>query len=139
MTNYLRFLIVLEVIGYVFYIFFVIFGQLEFPFIFTLIQFVIVTITFITTTVILASIIEVREAVFNPKKVFLENNPNSDPLRGDIKLKRQSTTMNILEKGGTLIEQNSITKKWTCSCGFNNPTSSKECLACTKPRLDLKR
>ena len=80
--------------------------------------------TFITTTVILSSIIEVREVVFNPKTANTEKTFNTGHLRGDINLNGQSTTMNILEKGGTMIEQNSITKKWTCSCGFNNPTSS---------------
>lgn len=139
MTKYLKFLVVLEVIGYVIYIFFVIFGQLNFPFVFTFIQFAIVTMTFITTTVILSSIIEVREAVFNPKTANLDKTVNTGHLRGDINLNRQSTTMNILEKGGTMIEQNSITKKWTCSCGFNNTTSSKECLSCTKPRMDSSR
>jgi hypothetical protein len=43
-------------------------------------------------------------------------------------------TTNILEKGGTLIEQNSQTKKWICLCGFHNPTSSMECLFCSKSR-----
>ncbi len=139
MSSYLKFLVVIEIIAYMIYLLLVVFGQLNLPIVPTLIHFVIVTMTFITTTVILSSIIEVREAVFNPKKVISEKNLNTDPLRGDININLQSTTMNILERGGTMIEQNSITKKWTCSCGFNNSTSSKECMSCTKPRINSNR
>jgi hypothetical protein len=139
MTNYLRFLVIIEVLVYVIYIFVNIFGQFDLPFIIFLIQFGIVTITFITTIVILSSIIEVRDVVFKSKNPNLVKTPTTDYLRGDINLSRQSTTMNILETGGRLIEENSITIKWTCSCGFNNPTSSKECLSCTKPRINSNR
>ncbi len=138
MTAYLRFIATLEVIAYVIYLFLLIFGQFDLPSVLALISFLLVTFSFITTEVILGSIIEVREAVFGrgegiPEALRTKPNPYLD---GDSTPKG---TTNILEKGGTLIEQNSQTMKWVCSCGFHNPTSSYECLSCTKHRPFMNR
>jgi hypothetical protein len=133
MTGYLKFLATMEAIGYVIYLFLLIFGQFDLPNWLALTQFLVVTFSFITSEVILGSIIEVREAVFDRNQDIpeaLRSKPNPY-------LETQPTgtgTTNILEKGGTLIEQNSMTKKWICSCGLHNPTSSYECLSCTKRR-----
>ena len=133
MTGYLKFLATMEAIGYVIYLFLLIFGQFELPNWLALTQFLIVTFSFITTEVILVSIIDVRQAVFKRNQdipVALRSKPNPY-------LETQPTgtgTTNILEKGATLIEQNNMTKKWICSCGLHNPTSSYECLSCTKRR-----
>jgi hypothetical protein len=137
-TAYLRFIATLEVIAYVIYLFLLIFGQFDLPGILALISFLLVTFSFITTEVILGSIIEVREAVFGrgegiPEALRTKPNPY---LEGETTSKG---TTNILEKGGTLIEQNTQTKKWVCSCGFHNSTSSYECLSCTKHRPLMNR
>jgi hypothetical protein len=133
MTGYLKFIATMEAIGYVIYLFLLIFGQFDLSNWLALTQFLIVTFLFFTSEVILVSIIEVREAVFDRNQdipVALRSKPNPY-------LETQPTgtgTTNTLEKGGTLIEQNSMTKKWICSCGLHNPTSSYECLSCTKRR-----
>jgi hypothetical protein len=133
MTGYLKFIATMEAIGYVIYLFLLIFGQFDLSNWLALTQFLIVTFLFFTSEVILVSIIEVREAVFDRNQdipVALRSKPNPY-------LETQPTgtgTTNTLEKGGSLIEQNSMTKKWICSCGLHNPTSSYECLSCTKRR-----
>ena len=138
MTNYLRLIAMIEVIVYLIYLFLFIFGQLNLPNGIAFVSFLIITFSFITSEVILASIIEVRDVVFNRYQDLQETLQNKSKPSRLSDMTSQGTT-NILEKGGTLIEQNSITKKWTCSCGFNNTTSSKECLSCTKPRMDSSR
>jgi hypothetical protein len=133
MTGYLRFLASIEAIGYAIYLFLLMFGQLNLPNGLVFVSFLVVTFSVITSEVILISIIQLREAVFDRNQdipVALRSKPNQF-------LETQPTgtgTTNILEKGGTLIEQNSMTKKWICSCGLHNPTSSYECLSCTKRR-----
>jgi hypothetical protein len=133
MTGYLKFIAALGAIAYVIYLFLFMLGQSDLPTGIAFISFLLVTFSFITSEVILISIIELRETVLHhhqdiPEPLRTKPNPY---------LETQPTgtgTTNILEKGGTLIEQNSMTKKWICSCGLHNPMSSYECLSCTKRR-----
>jgi hypothetical protein len=133
MDGYLKFIAMIEAIGYFIYFFLFFSGQIDLPGDFAWISFLLVTFTFITSEVILASIIEVREAVFNRYQGGREPLSTKSKPYSDSQQSQQGTT-NILEKGGTLIEENEMIKKWTCSCGFHNPTSSQECLSCTKRR-----
>jgi hypothetical protein len=133
MTVYLKFLATIEAIGYVIYLFLLMFGQMNMPSGLVFVSFLVVTFSVVTSEVILISIIELREAVFDrnqdiPEALRTKPNPY---LEGQPSNKG---TTNILEKGGTLIEENEMIKKWICSCGFHNPTSSLECLSCTKRR-----
>lgn len=133
MTGYLKFVATIEAVGYFIYIFFLIFGQINLPVGLAWISFLIVTFTFITSEVILGSIIDLREEVFNRNQSVQETVPAKSNLYSEYQPNPKEST-NILERGGTLIEENEMIKKWTCSCGFNNPTSSQECLSCTKRR-----
>lgn len=134
MTGYLKFLAMIEAIAYVIYLLLFFFGQFNLPYALKYLELIIlliVTFSFITTEVILGSIIEVREAVFGVSKENYNLNVEGE--------RKPSGTANILEKGGSLIEQNSLTKKWICPCGFHNPTSSNECLSCSKRRSIMNR
>jgi hypothetical protein len=108
MTGYLKFLVLIESLAYFLYLLFFLFprGSFNFSGIENLTYFVLVTFGFVTSIVILLSIIDVREAVFN---------------------------QGVLSDGHQRLFQTKIPSgQWTCTCGFSNPQSQKMCLSCGK-------
>jgi hypothetical protein len=138
-TGILKFALVLQVIGYIIYMFsfFISMGNTSGQSGTLFIIFLVTTIGFVIGLAILVSIIELRER-------FLDGSSSSYYASSTTSLRktdyvpptfpksRTTGSFNIMESGGSLIEENQMNNGWTCECGIKNQSGTFSCINCGK-------
>jgi hypothetical protein len=143
MTGILKFALFLQIVGYIIYFFTFILslGNSYNQGGILLLTFLIVTVGFFIVFAMLASIIELRERFLDgssssSSSTYRSSNTSSQNRTGYVPPtfpnSNRSGSFNIMQSGGSLIEDNQMNTGWTCDCGIKNQSGTKECINCGK-------
>lgn len=121
MTNFLKFILALQIIGYFIFIIYLFVNTLRLPFLYNLMIFLSVTFTFIYSFVLLSTLIELREVVLDNRDKGYSN--------GSQFPKTHTMSKIDIELAKRVIEENNT---WNCSCGIKNPAGANSCTSCGK-------
>jgi predicted lipid-binding transport protein (Tim44 family) len=140
MTGILRFALVLQVIGYIFYVIVSLFGGIDYPSGYAFIVFIAVTFGFLLNVAIIGSIIELRERfldgssspTYTKRSKTYSSSKSGSYVPPTFPNANRASSSNIVQTGSAFIQEAETNHGWTCDCGIKNQSGLSTCIGCGK-------